>query len=378
MAITPQSLRFGDAPVAGISQGNSRNPTRRFTSKAGIISFLGLASVILGTFCIYNSSMIDADFAQQAFYFIPSPPSMGRMLSDEAVQDALRNEQPLGKTHSSTFLLGIFSMNSETEKERRALIRKTMVAKDKDERVCSLKEYLDYAKRTGSQTQNCVSPYVFVIAAGGEDRPTEHEDSDEEPLVLDPSTIPDAEEDCIYLNIKENMENGKSVTYFKFGQSIAEQAAIDYIGKTDSDSLIDMPTYLNFVSNDLPPKPYNRRTYGGPTWGNHEKSAIYAAGQFYFMSADLAEYVSVIMSHENRKELTSKRPTEDMDMGAFVFSHPRPIKFISLSQYMFWAHPRKTEEEWMTDYEEGMTIYPLRGTVLPFWHLCPRWGYKKG
>jgi len=373
MTIVPQSMRLGDVPVAGINQGNhSRNPTRRFTSKASMTLILVLSSIMLGTFSIYENSSEFAKIAQQPFsYLMPSHPSMTRMLSDEATQNALRNEQPIGKPHSTTFLLGIFSMDSDKEKGRRELIRQTMLASQKeDSRICSLKEYLDYSKRTGLQTQDCISPYAFIVAAGGEGRPTVHGDNDEEPIVLDPSTIPNAEEDCIYLNIRENMEDGKSITYFKYGQSIATQFGIDYIGKADSDSLINMRLFLNFLMNDLAPSPYNRRIYGGQTWTNTELSSIYATGQFYFMSADLAKYVSVTMSHERREELTSERPTEDMDVGAFVFSHPRPIKFISLSSYTFWAHPIKSVKEWTEGYEEGMTENPLRGSVMPIHAVC--------
>ena len=50
------------------------------------------------------------------------------------------------------------------------------------------------------------------------------------------------------------------------------------------------------------------------------------------MSTDLAEYISVTMSHEKRKELTSEKPSEDMDIGALVFSHPRPINFNDLPE----------------------------------------------
>lgn len=127
----------------------------------------------------------------------------------------------------------------------------------------------------------------------------------------------------------------------------------------------------SIVLNDLAPAPYNRRTYGGRTWTDYDKSSIYAAGQFYFMSADLAEYISVIMSHERRMELTNIRPYEDMDVGAFVFSHPRPIKIISLNQYTFWAHPLKSEEEWMAGYVEGMNEYPLQSqSVMPVQSIC--------
>ena len=135
------------------------------------------------------------------------------------------------------------------------------------------------------------------------------------------------------MDIKENMENGKSVSYFKYASSLTNLYGIDYIGKTDSDSLFEMKFFYELLEAELPPKPYNRRMYGGPAWGNFDTSGVYAAGQFYFMSADLADYVSNVLTPEQRKKMTSSKPTEDMDMGTFVYSHPRPIKFVNLSPY---------------------------------------------
>ena len=91
------------------------------------------------------------------------------------------------------------------------------------------------------------------------------------------------------------------------------------------------------------------------------------------MSSDLAHYVGTIMTHEQRQTLTDKRPTEDMDMGSFVFSHPRPIKFVNLSPFMFWFHPLKTEEQWTRFWETKIDTLVMRGKVLPYHHLCPVW-----
>jgi len=301
--IIPQSLLqcYDEVPSsasskAAIGRGH-HSAKRKSFSKCSSVSIAALASVFIACYVLSNSSIVDSEeLLQQAFRFIPSPSSVDRILANSAVVDSLRNEHLLGTPHPSTFLLGVFSMDSEKEAERRNLIRETMLGRD-DDRVCSLKQYMDFITKNGyAAKQDCISPYAFIISAGGDDRPTEH--GDDEPIVIDPSTIPNAEPDCIYLNIKENMENGKSVTYFKFGQSISDQFQIDYIGKTDSDSLIDMPTYLNFLMADLPPLPYNRRVYGGASWGNDKLSSFYAAGQFYFMSTDLAKYVSVTMSQK--------------------------------------------------------------------------------
>ena len=167
--------------------------------------------------------------------------------------------------------------------------------------------------------------------------------------------------------------DGKSVSYFKAAAALSENYGIDYIAKTDSDSIFNLDFYFKFVEGELPPTPYNRRMYGGPSWGNYVKSSIYAAGQYYFLSSDLAHYVSNMMTHEQRKSLMDKRPTEDMDMGSFVFSHPRPIKFVNLSPFMFWYHPLKSEEQWFRFWEKKIDNLPSRGSVLPYYHLCPTW-----
>ena len=171
-----------------------------------------------------------------------------------------------------------------------------------------------------------------------------------------------------------SLSGGKSVSYFKAGAHLSKRYGIDYVAKTDSDSIFNMDYYNKFVEGELPPAPYNRRMYGGPSWGNYVKSSIYAAGQYYLMSSDLAHYVSNMLSHEERMALTDKRPTEDMDMGSFVFSHPRPIKFINLSTYRFFLHPLKSAEDWNKFWVERIDEFPIRGGVLPFWNLCPHWG----
>ena len=117
--------------------------------------------------------------------------------------------------------------------------------------------------------------------------------------------------------------------------------------------------------------------YGGSSWGNYHKSSIYAAGQYNFLSIDLAHYISNMMTHEQRMSLTDKRPSEDMDIGAFVFSHPNPIKFVTITPpYKFWYHPLKTAESWNEFWEERIDELPKRGDHLPFNFLCPRWAEK--
>jgi len=66
------------------------------------------------------------------------------------------------------------------------------------------------------------------------------------------------------------------------------------------------------------------------------------------------------------------KPTEDCDMGSFIYSNPNPIKFVNLSPGKIWEHPKKTLEEfslsWTDEIEERL---PLRMHPLPYTFFCP-------
>ena len=288
------------------------------------------------------------------------------------------DEQPLGAGgKKTTMLLGIFSTNGKKYASRRSTVRETYLSID-DPRLCKLSEY----KRQVEDNPNnvvCQVPYTFVIGAGDESRPHDHDD--DQPLtvetVIDGSV--DAEGDCTYLNIKENMEDGKSSTYFKFGASLATPYEIDYVAKIDDDSVLSPHLLLQLIEDDLPPAPFNRRHYGGSSWASYAKNMMYGAGQFYFMSSDLANYVGNSLSAKQRLSMMHSRHTEDGDMGAFIFSHPRPVKFLNLSNHAFWHHPRKEVDEFKSTWNDSMGGLPRRGgKVLMLSFLCPAWLNGKG
>lgn len=283
-------------------------------------------------------------------------------------------EKPLGDT-DTVFLLGIFSTESEKYAHRREYIRKTYLSTG-DDRICKLEEYKRQQREQPNDVR-CQIPYTFVIGGGDASRPSDHDD--DEPLTLEThhNGHEDPEGDCTYLNIKENMENGKSTTYMKFGAMLAKEYGIDYIGKTDDDTVLAIQLLLQFLDDDLPPAPFNRRIYGGTSWASWAHNHMYAAGQFYFLSSDLADYVSIQLTAKDRRGMMHSRPTEDADMGTFIFSHPRPIKFISLSTFRFWHHPKKTEKDFLDSYSK-INALPGFGLIMPFWHLCPAWIQGKG
>ena len=283
-------------------------------------------------------------------------------------------EAPLGLgSLKTTFLLGIFSTNaSEKYINRRTYIRETYLTVS-DPRICKLNEYIRQIEENGPHNTVCQIPYAFIIAAGGNDRPYDHDD--DAPLTVKPWKKVNDEDDCVYLNIRESMEDGKSPSYFKFGADVARKYHIDYITKLDDDTLISPDSLMNFIEDELPPAPYNRRIYGGRSWSTRSGAVFYGAGQFYFMSSDLAHYVGNVLSAEDRKSLSHSKKTEDADMGRFVFSHPQPIKFMDLVMYKFWIHDSATkiEEDFRTKWKDhGMDNFLARERV-PWSFYCSNW-----
>lgn len=125
--------------------------------------------------------------------------------------------------------------------------------------VCSLGSYeRDLLQKSAS---TCEFIYTFVMG-GREDvnAPTEMLDQDNHgPLVLEKV------EDQLVLNIKENMNDGKSQTWFYFASTVMsdEYLGFDYVGKMDTDSLVYIDQYFRFADSYLHPSPYNQRTMAG-------------------------------------------------------------------------------------------------------------------
>jgi len=280
---------------------------------------------------------------------------------------AYQNEAPIGAGRGTTMLLGIFSMKSDKAKRRRQLIRSSLLSSDY--RICSLGEFQRQASDTPNQ-RSCQIPYTFVIGAGDNDRPTDH--NDEEPVTLDSDQDGETEDDCTYLNIRENMEHGKSPTFLKYVSSIAKTNGLDFVAKIDDDTVMAMPLLLEFINDDLPPAPYNRRIYGGSFVPSRKRQHIYAQGQFYFMSVDLAEYIGSSMSAAEREKHSVF--IEDLDIGTFVQSIQRPIKIIDITSRTFWLHPRKKDHEFLDSIENQIETLPhYRPTALNFGFYCPHW-----
>jgi hypothetical protein len=287
-------------------------------------------------------------------------------------EDELPYEEPVGLAHSTTMLLGIFTDQSERQRVAREDIRSTYLQeKDRDPRICKLSEYM---KQHRDSNVVCRIAYVFVIGADP-DRPTDHDD--DALITIDPAVVADPvsddQDDIVYLNIAENTDNGKSATYFKWASSIADSHAIDYVAKSPTTTLIDKDLMLQFMNKDLAPFPYNRRTYGGSTWGGYANSLVFADKAFYFVSRDLAAFIGFHLTAKERKMLSSRTGAtadEARDIGTFIYAHPKFIKFLFLSQYQFWHAPLNSSKEWHDAWENKMDELPIRGPLIPLHGIC--------
>ena len=262
----------------------------------------------------------------------------------QSIYNAVQRQFP--NARKTKVLIGIFSASGIAKYDhRREYIRNTFVNPE-EEHLCSLQEYMYRVDHDEIESlEECEIIYTFVIGGGkwGE-RPPDH--GDDEPLTLTQDSYGNSETDCTYLNIRENMEKGKSATWLKYASLIGHQYGIDYVMKVDDDTVTSVTNLVQFTRDELPPAPYNTRIYGGPPRPSVSAQTMYAAGELYFMSLDLAYYVGNELTAQERAEMrTAIKSIEDLDMATYVYSHPYPIKYLNLNLWKIWEHSQKTKKE---------------------------------
>ena len=254
------------------------------------------------------------------------------------------------------FLFGIVTTNDQ--KEKRKAIRDTYLRfyKDMDlasasawksnssfpssvfpnsDRICSLTQL-----QSGDvKYEHCQVAYAFVTAGGDpEISPLElvHPNSSFPMTVPGPTTNND-ENDIIYLNIRENRDEGKITTWFKYASMIAKEFPFDYIAKVDDDAMIFIDSFLSYSELNLPRRSDNiPLVYGGsgispyPSCWEEPRSdlpldhcdlfgPIRMSGPFYFLSPDLAEFIA-----SDIVDRITFQSIEDVAIGSFVWQHPDP------------------------------------------------------
>ena len=209
-------------------------------------------------------------------------------------QDKQRSSRNLASTNllepvqvglETNFLIGIMSTRSKEGEDKRKLTRDTYLH---NKSFCPLQDLIN----NGPLHSKCTVYYTFVVGGAGDTAPTDH--WGDSPITLPPATDEEKEMgDIVILNIQENEEIGKSRTWFKYAASLMQQGhPIDYVAKVHKDTLIGPQFLTDLIRNDLPPSPFNTRTYGGRPWANLKNAVMFATKAFYFMSSDLALYIS--------------------------------------------------------------------------------------
>ena len=220
--------------------------------------------------------------------------------------------------------------------------------------------------------------YAFVL--GGNPASQPYADNSEQLEVL-PETLSmqgvDIEDDVIYLNIKENMNHGKTPTWFKYASSLCGLKAIDYVGKIDSDTFLSIDSFITHIRRDLPPRPSrgsdSRKRYGGllreynscggETHCKLLEERVYMSGQFYYVSSDIAEFIS-----QPKISKPYVVGFEDLDFSFLVFAMSEAINLVVVSSEVMWLHNADTKSDsWWKNMRVGLNSrqgFPYRSEVL--------------
>jgi hypothetical protein len=257
--------------------------------------------------------------------------------------------------HPVRFLWGIMTTLRPKDAIHREVIRRTYLSYDSD-RICSLSE-------ANQKANSCQILYTFVVGANP-NAPMDLVDykNASHPLTLEGPLDDDSpfETDVTYLNIHENMEDGKMPSWFYYANTLVQDYHIDYIAKLDSDTLLFPKAFFHFVDTILPQPQQHpiKRVYGGIPYdslncGGYRREycgdmvgATYMSGELYFMSADLSDFIT---SPDFNREAV-RLPIEDMCTGNFVHSYPKPIlEAVVAPHHKLWEHGDHLKEP--EDYE---------------------------
>lgn len=260
-------------------------------------------------------------------------------------------------------LLGIFSTESTKERHRRTLIKNTYLSfpkfmyrynvttlPTKYTHVCSLREYWH-----GNMTRrnDCQLLYTWVVGAAKKSDPkatteylTLNQEQEDRPMTISKPSSSDP--DTTYLNIIENMNEGKSQTWFKYASSeIPEDFQIDLIAKVDTDCLV-YPTILlseiERIRKEMNLSLPLHRIYGGSRQRGTDLS--YMQGGFYFLSRDVARYITSDQCQrdqiiEEYKPQYNNKRAEDVEISRFVRTFPGQVREIVLERETAYYHESK-------------------------------------
>lgn len=312
-------------------------------------------------------------------------------------------------TGAPKMILGIFTMDSPDETKRRDFIRNSYLNFYKSNyknggnhnidttnipfhpnKICSLQNLigLKVSEETNEQKEEkgeemtisssakslwdeCQIAYTFVMGAHPSTGPKELVDNvnrsnpitiqNPSPSILRHSHVYELNAtmtDVIFLNIRENMKEGKSQTWLKYVTLVMDehQLYFDYIGKIDGDTLLYPDMFIDTVLTNLPKYPTNQRMYIGDYRINPSKDRLnvgpsYMGGAFYIMSIDLGRWI--VSTDCPRLDLAVY--SEDQSIGNFINSHPkRTIHRIRIFE-LCYVHPLKGIEQMKSTWDKYLS-----------------------
>jgi hypothetical protein len=203
---------------------------------------------------------------------LPSPPVNTAALDSTSADPADHRQKVIDskpQRRGPLVLVGIFS----TEYPGSSILRERILSLFElrnDSRVCAFSDFRQWPATQRHQSP-CEFVYTFVMGAVHYNYtdtfyPTEITGSNKRPLEVN-RTDSNASENTIYLNIRENMNEGKSQTWLNFAAHVADEFGIEYVIKSDEDNIFDLPRYFQFTSDRLPVAPYNKGIYAGRAFG---------------------------------------------------------------------------------------------------------------
>jgi hypothetical protein len=165
-------------------------------------------------------------------------------------------------------LLGVFSMDREKEIQHLEMIRDTYLSYYK------LPHHKHSSKNLTSNFLSCICSlgdlqtvtgkldtledrqlvYTFVVGAANSSNSNTLTQllNNFRPMLVDRTLIPNWEEDVMYLHIRETINEGKSLTWFKHALSnIAKEFQIDLIFKVDMDTMLFPERVLGDIQQKL-------------------------------------------------------------------------------------------------------------------------------
>lgn len=259
----------------------------------------------------------------------------------------------------------------QRETDRRAMLRSTYLNYfrkhgriNEKNRICSLHEIVN----KDITFERCQIAYTFVMGQS-QNPPSGNRTELLSTTTTAEMTRPPMEPDIVSLDILENGKYGKSPTWFRYATLLAKEhnLPVDYIIKTDSDTLIIPARFIRWVVEQEAKVDYDRsHVYGGMPldkkacgWPLHEDCQYLVApyfhgGGLYFTSLDVAEYI--VSDQCPRKTLFL--PHEDVTMGNYVYSMVNTTgkdihSFSNPNAYAStWKHPIKDPKRIRTLWRE--------------------------